>query len=73
MWTSIAVTNNSFAPIAALSMAGLPKPIALPTWVATIDPTSSLTPGTAYYVQIEKGAIEDLAGNDFAGITDTSK
>jgi len=38
----------------------------------TIDPTSSLTPGTAYYVQISAGAIEDLAGNDFAGITDTS-
>ena len=36
----------------------------------TIDPTSSLTPGTAYYVQIAAGAIEDLAGNDFAGISD---
>ncbi|WP_081599197.1 Ig-like domain-containing protein [Prochlorothrix hollandica] len=36
----------------------------------TIDLTSSLAPGTAYSVQIAAGAIDNLAGNDFAGMSD---
>ena len=35
----------------------------------TINPTNDLIAGTGYYVEIISGAIEDLAGNDFAGIT----
>ncbi len=35
----------------------------------TIDPTSNLDFTTGYYVEIAAGAIEDLASNDFAGIT----
>ena len=35
----------------------------------TINPTTTLPSGTAVYVEIESGAIEDLAGNDYAGIT----
>jgi hypothetical protein len=38
----------------------------------TIDPTSDLTPGVGYYVQIADTAIDDLAGNNFAGIADTT-
>lgn len=34
----------------------------------TVNPPSDLAPGTAYYVEIAPGAIEDLAGNDYAGI-----
>ena len=36
----------------------------------TINPLGHLAEGTGYYVQIDPGAIEDLAGNGFAGITD---
>jgi predicted extracellular nuclease len=35
----------------------------------TIDPTNDLSGGTGYYVEIATGAIKDLAGNDFAGIS----
>ena len=35
----------------------------------SIDLDNFLASGTAYYVLIDPGAIEDLSGNDFAGIT----
>ncbi|MGB6222923.1 Ig-like domain-containing protein [Haloferula sp.] len=34
----------------------------------TLDPTNPLTPGVEYYVVIPAGAVDDTAGNDFAGI-----
>jgi endonuclease I len=36
----------------------------------TLNPTADLLEATPYYVQFPVGAIEDLSGNDFAGITD---
>ena len=38
----------------------------------TINPPADLGSETEYYVNIPAGAIEDLAGNDFAGITDST-
>jgi endonuclease I len=38
----------------------------------TIDPAASLESAGSYYVQITSGAIEDVAGNDYAGIADNS-
>ena len=38
----------------------------------TINPTDDLDLGTGYYVEISVGAFEDLAGNDFAGIDDST-
>ncbi|MCX6745138.1 MAG: Ig-like domain-containing protein, partial [Candidatus Parcubacteria bacterium] len=38
----------------------------------TINPTATLINSTAYYVQIANGAIKDSAGNDYAGIADTT-
>ena len=35
----------------------------------TIDPDSDLAEGTEYYVEIDAGAIENTAGNDYAGIS----
>ncbi len=35
----------------------------------TINPSSDLSTGSSYYVNISSGAITDLAGNSFAGIT----
>jgi len=36
----------------------------------TIDPTDNLASDTTYSIQMDTGVIEDMAGNDFAGITD---
>lgn len=38
----------------------------------TIDPAASLESAGNYYVQITAGAIEDVSGNDFVGIADTT-
>ncbi|MFN3427085.1 MAG: Ig-like domain-containing protein [Candidatus Thermochlorobacter sp.] len=37
--------------------------------VLTIDPSGTFAGTTGYYVEIAAGAIKDLAGNNFAGIT----
>ena len=36
----------------------------------TIDPSSALKSGSSYYVTVDPGAIRDVAGNDYAGISD---
>ncbi|NLY02693.1 MAG: hypothetical protein GXY83_42100, partial [Rhodopirellula sp.] len=36
---------------------------------ATINPSATFTENARYYVEITAGAFEDLAGNDFAGIS----
>ena len=38
----------------------------------TINPTANLGQGTDYYVEIANGAIKDIAGNNYAGITGNS-
>lgn len=38
----------------------------------TINPSSNLTGGTGYYVQIDSTAVVDLSTNAFAGISDTT-
>lgn len=38
-----------------------------------INPNIDLLPGTGYYVLIDAGAIEDVAGNDFGGISSTTQ
>lgn len=38
----------------------------------TLDPTDDLLGETGYYVQVGAAAIEDLAGNAYAGITDAT-
>jgi hypothetical protein len=38
----------------------------------TIDPSTPLSPGTNYAIQIDATAIDDLAGNSFAGISDNT-
>ena len=38
----------------------------------TINPTANLALGTTYYVEIAPGAIQDVSGNDFSGISGTS-
>lgn len=38
----------------------------------TINPVGTLESAGNYYVQVSAGAIEDVSGNDFAGISDTT-
>ncbi len=38
----------------------------------TINPTADLVGGVAYYVNVDATAIQDTAGNAYAGITDTT-
>ncbi len=38
----------------------------------TVTPSANFDGSTGYYVQVDAGAIEDLAGNDFAGISDAT-
>jgi hypothetical protein len=35
----------------------------------TVTPTSNLQASTGYYVEVDPGAVEDISGNDFAGIS----
>ncbi|MFV1965145.1 MAG: cadherin-like domain-containing protein, partial [Pirellulaceae bacterium] len=39
---------------------------------ATIDPATTLAGSTGYYVQVASGAFEDLTGNGFAGINNST-
>lgn len=36
----------------------------------TIYPSNNMAPATSYYVEIDASAVDDLAGNSFAGISD---
>lgn len=38
----------------------------------TINPSTTLTEGVSYYVQIATTALDDTAGNSYAGVTDTT-
>jgi len=38
----------------------------------TIDPAAPLVSGNSYYVQFAAGSIQDVSGNNFAGISDTT-
>lgn len=42
------------------------------TAIITINPSGTLAEQTGYYVQIDATAIDDLAGNSYAGIADTT-
>lgn len=46
--------------------------VSISTTALTINPGSDLTDATAYHVEIDATAIEDGAGNSFAGISDAT-
>jgi hypothetical protein len=60
-------SGSATGPLAEAFNVASSSRIAISGSVLTIDPTSALTQGTTYFVVINPGAIEDLAGNDFAG------
>ncbi|MFC1765443.1 RHS repeat-associated core domain-containing protein [Planctomycetota bacterium] len=40
--------------------------------IVTINPSADLSPQTEYYIQIDSGAFNDLSGNPYAGITNST-
>lgn len=59
--------NSTFETIESTS-----NRISIAGSVVTINPVAELRASTAYYVLIEGGAISDLAGNAYAGITSSN-
>jgi len=57
--------------VETIDVAG-PKVMATSTDGLVIDPATTLELGTGYYFLIDAGAVEDLSGNAFAGISATS-
>jgi hypothetical protein len=63
-------TSDDFI-IETFNVASSPQ-ISFATNQLTINPSSNLTGGTGYYVQIESTAVVDLSTNAYSGITDTT-
>ncbi|WP_293130261.1 Ig-like domain-containing protein [Microcoleus sp. bin38.metabat.b11b12b14.051] len=62
------LSDNSVVETIAVTAAN----ISLSGSQLTINPTADLAPNTDYYVEIANGAIKDVAGNNYAGITGNS-
>lgn len=56
--------NSIFETVAATS-----GQVTVAGTTVTVTPSANFDAATAYYIEVDAGAIEDLAGNDFAGIT----
>ena len=56
-------------PVASYDVASPPANLTLSGSTLTINPTADLAASTGYYVEIDATAIDDLAGNSFAGIS----
>ena len=54
-------------PVASYDVANPPANLTLSGATLTINPTADLAASTGYYVEIDPTAIDDLAGNSFAG------
>jgi hypothetical protein len=50
----------------------IPATVTISGTTLTIDPTANLLFSTGYYVVVPSGSVEDLAGNPFGGIPETS-
>ncbi len=63
-----AATNTAIATINVNN----PERINFDRNTVTVDPAFDLSPGRDYYVNIDPGAIQDLANNPYEGITDST-
>ncbi len=66
---NIVLHNSSDGSTVANIAVGDSSQVSFSGSTLTINPASDLAPGTHYYVTINSGAIQDLAGNVFAGIS----
>ncbi len=67
---SITLWQSGGALIESFDVADPPANLTLSGGTVTLDPTSDLAAFTGYHVEIDATAIDDLAGNSFAGIGD---
>jgi hypothetical protein len=66
---NITLRQSGGALIESFDVSGLAAGLSLNGATVTIDPTSDLATSTTYYVEIDATAVDDLAGNSFAGIS----
>ncbi|MCH7228410.1 Ig-like domain-containing protein [Haloferula sp. A504] len=66
---SISLRESGGALVESFDVAGPAAGLNLSGSTVTINPTSDLADSTGYYVEIDATAIDDLAGNSFAGFT----
>jgi hypothetical protein len=63
--------SSTGTPVAGSSIIDTTK-VTFSGSTVTFNPPTDLSPSTSYYVTISSGAIKDLAGNIFSGITGSS-
>ncbi len=69
---SITLRQSGGALVESFDVSGPAAGLSLSGATVTINPASNLADSTSYYVEIDGSAIEDLAGNRFAGFTGSS-
>ena len=65
------VISDGASDIRTITVGGAADPdgtVSVSGNTVTIDPTADLAAGTTYHVTVASGAIEDVSGNDFAGV-----
>ncbi|MBS0043442.1 DUF4347 domain-containing protein, partial [Shewanella sp. M16] len=66
---NIVIYNTDDVPVATIDVGSPAGQLTITAGVLTINPTANLVENTSYYIQIANGAITDLAGNLYAGIS----
>ncbi|MGI2091670.1 Ig-like domain-containing protein [Shewanella oncorhynchi] len=66
---NIVIYNTDDVPVATIDVGSPAGQLTITAGVLTINPTANLVENTSYYIQIANGAITDLAGNIYAGIS----
>jgi hypothetical protein len=66
---TLVIHNAADGSTVASIAIGDPSQVSFSGSTVTINPSSDLTASTHYYVTVDSGAIQDLAGNAFAGIS----
>ncbi len=69
---AISLRQSGGTLIESFDVSGPATGLSLSGATVTINPTANLSPTTAYYVEIAATAIDDLAGNSFAGYSGSS-
>ncbi|MDH5400312.1 MAG: Ig-like domain-containing protein, partial [Cyclobacteriaceae bacterium] len=64
----ITITKNDGTPFESFDVKNSPN-ITIVNNQVIIDPTVEFDQGTGYYIEVDNGAIDDIAGNPFAGFS----
>jgi hypothetical protein len=69
---NVVIHRASDGNAAATMAIGDASQVSISGAAVTINPTSDLAAGTHYYVTVDSNAIQDLAGNAYAGISSST-